>query len=72
MNAISVKPIDTTGAGDAYFAGVLSVLDREGLAGIEKAMRTGSVCGSLTTLKKGAIEAFPFPDEIKKRIAEIS
>lgn len=70
--AIPVKPIDTTGAGDAYFAGVLSVLDGNGFGDIRKAMLTGSVCGSLTTLKKGAIEAFPFPEEVEKRIDEIS
>lgn len=72
VGAIPVKPVDTTGAGDAYFAGVLSVLDRDGFDGIKKAMLTGSVCGSLTTLKKGAIEAFPFPCEVEKRIDEIS
>ncbi len=72
VDAISVKPVDTTGAGDAYFAGVLSVLDKDGLNGIKRAMLTGSVCGSLTTLKKGAIEAFPYPEEVAKRIDEIS
>ena len=59
VGAPDLKPVDTTGAGDAYFAGVLYTLDTEGVRSVVNAMKTGSVCGTLTTQKKGAIEAFP-------------
>ena len=66
VGAIRVRPKDTTGAGDAYFAGVLSVLDKEGEQAVLKAAKTGSICGSLTTLGKGAIDAFPTRGEVDK------
>ncbi len=59
--------VDTTGAGDAFFAGVLTVLDGEGAGSLEKALRIGSICGSLTTQKKGAIDAFPARAEVLRR-----
>lgn len=59
VGAPDLKPVDTTGAGDAYYAGVLYTLDTEGVRAVLSAMRKGSVCGTLTTQKKGAIEAFP-------------
>lgn len=59
VGAPEIKPVDTTGAGDAYYAGVLYTLDTEGIGSVLNAMKRGSVCGSLTTQKKGAIEAFP-------------
>lgn len=64
VNAPDLKPVDTTGAGDAYYAGVLYTLDTEGMQSVVNAMRRGSVCGTLTTQNKGAIEAFPDPLQI--------
>lgn len=69
--AIKAKPVDTTGAGDAYFAGVLSVLDGCGIDAVEQAARTGSVCGSLTTLKKGAIDAFPSREQVEEQLKNL-
>lgn len=69
VGAISLRPVDTTGAGDAYFAGVLSVLDKNGFAAAYDAARTGSICGSLTTLGKGAVDAFPAGEEVQKLIS---
>ena len=57
--APDLKPVDTTGAGDAYYAGVLYTLDTEGIGSVVNAVKRGCVCGTLTTQKKGAIEAFP-------------
>lgn len=57
--APDLRPVDTTGAGDAYYAGVLYTLDTEGIGSVVNAMKRGCVCGTLTTQKKGAIEAFP-------------
>lgn len=59
VGAPDLKPVDTTGAGDAYYAGVLYTLDTEGFRSVVNAMKRGCVCGTLTTQKKGAIEAFP-------------
>lgn len=69
VGAISLRPVDTTGAGDAYFAGVLSVLDQKGAEAAYDAAKTGSICGSLTTLGKGAIDAFPAREEVQKLIS---
>ena len=70
---ISVKPIDTTGAGDAFFAGTLSVLDKNmGSALTEEllngALRFGNVAGALNTTGRGAIDNLPDLDTINKYI----
>ncbi len=58
MGTMEVSCVDTTGAGDAFFAGALSVLD--GARGytpdlLEKALRIGNFCGGITATKYGAI-----------------
>lgn len=62
--SISVKPVDTTGAGDAFYAGVLSQLDEKPKAEwtpalLNEALRFGNVCGALNTLGRGAIDYLP-------------
>ena len=71
MPTIPVKPIDTTGAGDAFFAGALSVLDRN--AGnplteqtLNDAIRFGNVAGALNTTGRGAIDHLPNLETIQK------
>ncbi len=57
-STISVTPVDTTGAGDAFLSGVLSVLDglsNPGAADLDRALRFGNICGALTTTTLGAI-----------------
>ena len=68
---ISVQPVDTTGAGDAFFAGALSILDRsigqlltEQLLG--EALRFGNVAGALNTTGRGAIDNLPDLDTVNK------
>ena len=68
---ITVKPIDTTGAGDAFFAGALSILDNnvgnlltEKL--LDEAVRFGNVAGALNTTGRGAIDNLPDLDTIYK------
>ncbi len=61
---IKVTPVDTTGAGDAFYAGILSKLDN-----LPRAMLTAekldeifafaNVCGALNTLGRGAIDCLP-------------
>lgn len=71
MPTITVKPIDTTGAGDAFFAGALSVLDKN--AGkplteqvLNAALRFGNVAGALNTTGRGAIDNLPDLDTVNK------
>lgn len=52
-----VKPIDTTGAGDAFFGAALAMLDSKEFTkeNIEKALKTGNKAGANATQFKGAI-----------------
>ena len=68
---ITVKPIDTTGAGDAFFAGALSVLDKN--VGkpltddiLDCSLRFGNVAGALNTTGRGAIDNLPDLDTVNK------
>ena len=61
---IMVSPIDTTGAGDAFFAGALSILDKN--VGnqltaeiLNESLRFGNVAGALNTTGRGAIDNLP-------------
>ena len=68
--AITVKSVDTTGAGDAFFAGALSVLNNNvGKPLTEKvldhALRFGNIAGALNTTGRGAIDNLPDLDTIK-------
>ncbi|EOY23036.1 hypothetical protein SCA6_004516 [Theobroma cacao] len=61
---IKVKPVDTTGAGDAFVSGLLSSLasdlklfeDEERL---REALNFANACGALTVTERGAIPAMP-------------
>ncbi|MFD2614941.1 PfkB family carbohydrate kinase [Paenibacillus gansuensis] len=74
--AFRVKPVDTTGAGDAFMGGVLSqlldapaplaALTREQLDGI---IAFGNAMGSLATTRRGAIPAMPSPEEVREQLA---
>ena len=68
---ITVKPVDTTGAGDAFFAGALSVLDKNMGAPLtdellNDALRFGNVAGALNTTGRGAIDNLPDLDTVNK------
>jgi len=73
MPTIDVKPIDTTGAGDAFFAGALSVLDKKADKMfnpdvLDFAIKFGNVTGALNTTGRGAIDNLPTLDEVSKHI----
>lgn len=73
LPAIDVKPVDTTGAGDAFFAGVLSRLDGTSPAQwtaekLDEAFSYGNVAGALNTLGRGAIDHLPSREEIARRL----
>ncbi len=60
MDTVEVTCVDTTGSGDAFLAGALSVLD--GAAEytpdlLEKALRIGNLCGAITATGYGAIHS---------------
>ena len=64
VRTLKVDPVDTTGAGDAFYAGVLTKLDGVKQDGYTKeildgALKFGNVCGALNTLGRGAIDALP-------------
>ncbi len=68
--AITVKPIDTTGAGDAFFAGALSVIDinvenylTEEV--LNHSLQFGNIAGALNTTGRGAIDNLPDLNTIK-------
>ncbi len=69
--SIKVNPIDTTGAGDAFFAAILMNLD--GINSnewnkelLDKIFKFANISGALTTLKVGAIDSLPSKEEINK------
>lgn len=76
VGSIPVKPVDTTGAGDAFFAGVLKGLDgtkrndwtADFLNGV---FAEANVCGALNTLGKGAIDCLPDRAAIEAELKKI-
>lgn len=71
VSSVKVKPVDTTGAGDAFYAGVLTGLD-----GVPKSewtdtflnetFRFANICGALNTLGKGAIDSLPTLEQVRQ------
>ncbi|MEZ8143838.1 aminoimidazole riboside kinase [Enterovibrio sp. FF113] len=64
----AVKPIDTTGAGDAFVGGLLANLSKERISetslltspeAAKKAVIWANACGALATTQKGAMTALP-------------
>lgn len=70
LPAFEVSSQDTTGAGDAFLAGILHQLCQRGWdvwqdpAEIKAILRYASAVGALTTLKPGAIAAQPTPQAV--------
>ncbi len=75
LPTLPFKPVDTTGAGDAFYSGVLTKLDgllkeawtRENL---EEVFRFANACGALTTQARGAIDALPTLEEILSALSK--
>lgn len=70
VSSYPLKPIDTTGAGDAFYSYFLYRLDK-GLDINDKdqiidALRKANVTGALATQKKGAIDVVPSLEEIEE------
>ena len=74
-DTIKVEPIDTTGAGDAFYSYILyeldknrSILKKEEKI-IEMLIRANAV-GAIATLKKGATGVVPTIDELDRYLEE--
>ncbi|CAK8573588.1 unnamed protein product [Lathyrus sativus] len=69
VGGVKVKPVDTTGAGDAFVSGILYKIasdpsifkDEERL---QKALYFANVCGAITVTDRGAIPALPTKDAV--------
>lgn len=59
----ALKPIDTTGAGDAFVGGLLAGLSQhpnwKKIPVLEQILRQANACGALATTAKGAMSALP-------------
>jgi len=77
VRGFNVNAVDTTGAGDAFFGGMLyQILEaKEEIATIsptklEKMIRFANAVGALATTKTGAIPAMPSLEEVQRFIEE--
>lgn len=70
--SIEMIPVDTTGAGDAFYSYFLyevdNGLDINDVSKIKEALFKANIVGGLATQKKGAIGVMPSTEEIKKSI----
>ena len=69
VSCLPIKPVDTTGAGDA-FVGIFSAMTDAGLD-LGDAMRRAAAGAGLACLKTGAQEALPSKEQIESRFSEI-
>ena len=63
-----VKPIDTTGAGDAFYGAVLAQLDEKNSFDVKEMkdiLKIANACGALATLGRGAIAPLASLEEAK-------
>ncbi len=71
----SQKIVDTTGAGDAFLAGLISKLISSGYPSneleIEDSIKFASVCGLLTCLGEGAIEQQPYYEKVNEFLGSL-
>ncbi|WGY47290.1 MULTISPECIES: aminoimidazole riboside kinase [unclassified Vibrio] len=63
LSGKAVKPVDTTGAGDAFVGGLLATLAQheqwQTEPSIHEAVQSANGCGALATTEKGAMTALP-------------
>ncbi|XP_057951246.1 probable fructokinase-7 [Malania oleifera] len=77
VGGVKVKPVDTTGAGDAFVSGILNSLasdpnlyeDEERL---REALRFANACGALTVTERGAIPALPTKEAVLRVLAKVT
>lgn len=64
VSSYKVRPVDTTGAGDAFIGGLAFALTSR--KSLEDAVQYGCACGALATTKFGAQPSLPTAEEVKK------
>lgn len=70
--SISVSPVDTTGAGDAFIGCLLKQISAlpdlnklgDDFEALSKMVHTANIAGALTTTQFGAIESLPNPEQL--------
>ncbi|KAG8390281.1 hypothetical protein BUALT_Bualt01G0067300 [Buddleja alternifolia] len=77
VSGVKVKPVDTTGAGDAFMGAVLYCLASDvNLIEDEKRLREAlffaNACGALTVTQNGAIPALPTKEAVQEIMAQVS
>ncbi|CAN1265069.1 Probable fructokinase-7 [Linum perenne] len=75
VQGVKVKPVDTTGAGDAFVGGLLSSLASDSsILKDEKRLREAlyfaNACGAVTVTERGAIPALPTKEAVLKLIKQ--
>ncbi|ERM94102.1 probable fructokinase-7 [Amborella trichopoda] len=75
VNGLSVEAIDTTGAGDAFVAGILSqlatdisILKEEDK--LREALKFANACGAITVTERGAIPALPTRQAVLDKLTQ--
>lgn len=74
VGSISVKPVDTTGAGDAFFGCLLGQLAGKDINALTEAelgviFARANACGAITTTGYGAVDPLPTREQIEKAIS---
>jgi fructokinase len=76
FNGYAVNSVDTTGAGDAFMAGLLAGIAKNNLPvnlpNLYRVMAQASACGALATTQKGALTASPDSTAVEIFIRETS
>lgn len=66
-----ITPVDTTGAGDSFVAGLLAgIMDHpdDYMARLPELLLFANACGALTTTQRGAIPSLPTRDQVLARL----
>jgi fructokinase len=76
VDSLKVQVVDTTGAGDAFCAGILtqlakdlSILENEGR--LREALKFANACGAITTTERGAIPSLPDMDTVMRFLSKV-
>jgi sugar/nucleoside kinase (ribokinase family) len=69
VGALTVNPVDTTGAGDSFDAGFLFQYAQG--ADLMLCLQYGAVCGALSTTKVGGATAAPTHEEVKAWLSKL-
>ncbi|MCG6199704.1 aminoimidazole riboside kinase [Psychromonas antarctica] len=72
----AVKPVDTTGAGDAFVGGLITYLAQSDcwsdIEQIRQAVKWANGCGALATTQKGAMTALPLRGELNQYLLSLA